>query len=133
MVKPNVSHALLAAFWWMLLVRKTSALVTMVMDQQDAIALKMACLNVLLVAVATPRLAVRAKKINVPAPMARPPQERIVPQLASPSAPRAAVDAFSLMILARKTSVLALTVLVRLAPIALPMVQADALHVSVVT
>jgi len=75
MVKPNVSHAVVATLWWMLLARKTSARVTMVMEQQEAIALKMACLDVLHVAVATPRLTVLAKKIYVPVRMARPPQD----------------------------------------------------------
>jgi len=137
MVKPNVSHAPLAAFWWMLLARKTSAPVTMVMEQQEAIALEMACLHVLRAALATPRHtragSSHAKKINAPVRMAQPPQEQIVPQLVSPNAPRAALATFLLMILARKTSVHALTVLARLAPIALTMVQANALHVSAVT
>jgi len=75
MVMPNVSHAVVATIWWILLARQTSALVTMVTEQQEAIALKMACLDVVHVAVATPRLTVLAKKIYVPVRMARPPQD----------------------------------------------------------
>jgi len=138
MVKTNVSHAPMATFWWMMLARKTSAPATMELEQQEASAVEMEWLHVHRAALATRMVALasgttHAKKINAAVRMAQPPQEQIVRQLVSPNAPRAAVATFLWMILARKTSAHALTVLARWAPIALTMVQANVLHVSVVT
>jgi len=120
MVTPNALHAAVDSLWWGSFASQTSAIVTMVMEQREAIALKPGLINVLLVPMAIQWPTIRARKISAPVPMGRPLQDRVAHQPASPNVPHAALVTILLMILASRTNAHALMVLARLAPIAQP-------------